>query len=208
MAVSTTWANLFNNAWSTSCVTSALFNVALRLKLNLLALSNLIASLFPIFICPVSKAVSVPGLPIAAQYLTASDPYSSNKSIGVTTFPFDLLIFFRSGSRIQPLILAFFQGNEFSSKWLLTTVENNQVLMISWDWGRKSIGKIRLKRSLSNSQEPAICGVSEEVAQVSITSGSPINPFGLFLCDSSNPIGASLWGSIGNWFSSGTIIWP
>ena len=53
---------------------------------------------------------------------------------------------------------------------------------------------------------PFIPFVTEDVAQVSITSGSPINPFGLFLCDSLNPTGASLCGSIGNCFSSGTII--
>ncbi len=59
-----------------------------------------------------------------------------------------------------------------------TTVENSQVRMISWAWGRRSIGKTRANRSGSSSQPPAIWGVSDEVAQVSMTSGSPTNPPG------------------------------
>ena len=50
--------------------------------------------------------------------------------------------------------------------------------MISWDWGRRSMGNTRANRSGSSSQPPAICGVSEEVAQVSNTSGSATNPPG------------------------------
>ena len=44
--------------------------------------------------------------------------------------------------------------------------------MISWAWVRRSIGKTRANRSGSRSQPQTICGVSEEVAQVSMTSGS------------------------------------
>ena len=44
--------------------------------------------------------------------------------------------------------------------------------------GRRSIGNTRSNRSGSSSQPPAICGVSEDVAHVSMTSGSPMKPFG------------------------------
>ena len=57
-------------------------------------------------------------------------------------------------------------------------VENSQVRMISWAWGRRSIGKVRAKRSSSSPQPLAICGVSDEVAHVSMTSGSPTKPPG------------------------------
>ena len=32
-------------------------------------------------------------------------------------------------------------GSESCSKWARTTLENSQVRMISWAWGRRSIGK-------------------------------------------------------------------
>ena len=51
--------------------------------------------------------------------------------------------------------------------------------MMSWAWVHRSIGKTRSNRSSSDSQPPAIWGVSDEVAQVSITSGSPRKPPGL-----------------------------
>ncbi len=44
--------------------------------------------------------------PLAAQYRIASEPCWRSESIGVTTFPRDFDIFFRSGSRIQPEIAA------------------------------------------------------------------------------------------------------
>ncbi len=50
--------------------------------------------------------------------------------------------------------------------------------MISWACGRTSIGKVRANRSGSSSQPQAICGVSEDVAHVSMTSGSPVKPPG------------------------------
>ena len=60
---------------------------------------------------------------------------------------------------------------------------NSQVLMMSWAWGRTSIGNTRWNSSspapASSPAWPAIWGVSEEVAQVSMTSGSPMNPPGL-----------------------------
>ena len=57
-----------------------------------------------------SKTMSVPSRPLAAQYRIASEPCLRSESIGVTTFPRDLDIFFRSGSRIQPEIAACRQG--------------------------------------------------------------------------------------------------
>ena len=101
----------------------------------------------------------------------------------MTTLPRDLLIFLRSGSRIQPLIAALVHGTVPCSKCERTTVENSQVRMMSWPCGRTSIGK-----TFSNSgsvpvpaasrQPPAICGLSDEVAQVSKMSGSPTKPPG------------------------------
>ena len=50
--------------------------------------------------------------------------------------------------------------------------------MISWAWGRTSMGKVRAKRSGSSAHPVAIWGVSDDVAHVSITSGSPVKPPG------------------------------
>ena len=101
------------------------------------------------------------------------------------TLPFDLDIFLRSGSSTQPEMAARRQGSESCSRWLRTTVENSQVRMISCACGRTSMGKVRAKRSGSSSQPQAICGLSDEVAQVSITSGSPTKPPGRPRWDSS-----------------------
>ena len=60
------------------------------------------------------------------------------------------------------------QGSTPCSRWARTTVANSQVRMISWACGRRSIGKTRANRSGSVSQPPTICGVSDEVAQVSM----------------------------------------
>ena len=57
--------------------------------------------------------------------------------------------------------------------------------MISWAWGRMSIGKVRENRSGSSTQPVTIWGVSDDVAHVSITSGSAANPPGWLRCDSS-----------------------
>ena len=59
--------------------------------------------------------------------------------------------------------------------------------MISGACGRRSIGKVRANRSGSSSQPQAICGVSDDVAQVSITSGSPTKPPGTPRCSSVYP---------------------
>ena len=70
--------------------------------------------------------------------------------------------------------------------------------MISWAWGRRSIGNTRENRSGSSSHFPAICGVSEDVAHVSMMSGSPTKPPGLPRCSCENPSGASEDGSTGS----------
>ncbi len=75
-------------------------------------------------------------------------------------------------------------GRVPSSAVARTTVANSQVRMMSWPWGRMSIGKTRANRSGSSSQRPAICGVSDDVAQVSITSGSAVKPPGWSRCAS------------------------
>ena len=127
--------------------------------------------------------------------------------MGVTTLPFDFDIFLRSGSRIQPEMAAFDHGRSPSSKLARTTVANSQVRMMSWACGRRSMGKTRANRSASSSQRPAIWGVSDDVAQVSITSGSPRNPPGLPRWSSVYPGGTSVDGSIGSASSEGAMGW-
>ena len=78
--------------------------------------------------------------------------------------------------------------------------------MISCDCGRRSIGNTRANRSSSVPQRPAISGVSDEVAQVSITSGSPMNPPGTPRCDSAYPGAGSAAGSTGSTSSDGGTI--
>ena len=56
--------------------------------------------------------------------------------------------------------------------------------MISGPWGRRSMGKVAANRAGSSSQPQAIWGVTEEVAQVSMTSGSPAKPPGTPRCAS------------------------
>ena len=111
----------------------------------------------------------------------------------MTTFPFDLDIFLRSGSSTQPEMAASDHGSAPCSSSERTTVENSQVRMISWAWGRRSMGKTRANRSGSSSHPPAICGVSDEVAQVSMTSGSPTKPPGLSPLVLGVAVGARRW---------------
>src|SRR3954449_12500516 len=85
-----------------------------------------------------------------------------------------------------------------NSKCDRTTVENSQVRMMSCACGRRSIGKTFVNSSGSVSQPEATCGDSDDVAQVSMTSGSAMNPFGLPRWSSVNPDGTSDDGSTGN----------
>jgi len=80
---------------------------------------------------------------------------------------------------MKPEISAWLHGTTWFSWCARTTRENSHVRMMSWAWVHRSIGKTRENRSSSVSQLPAICGVSDEVAQVSMTSGSPTKPPGL-----------------------------
>ena len=114
-----------------------------------------------------------------------SAPNSSISAAGVLTLPRDLDIFLRSGSRIQPLISASLHGSVPCSSCERSTLENSHVRMISGPWGRTSIGNVRANRSGSSSQPQAMCGLRDDVAHVSITSGSPRNPFGRPRWDSS-----------------------
>ena len=77
--------------------------------------------------------------------------------------------------------------------------------MISWLCGRRSIGKRRRWRSGDPVQPVAICGVSDEVNQVSKMSASPVKPPGWSRCPSSYPGGVSVIGSTGSAASSATI---
>ena len=113
---------------------------------------------------------------MAARQRTASAPYLSRTSVGTTTLPLDFDIFLRSGSTMKPEITACDHGTAWFSKCARTTRENSQVRMMSCALVHRSIGKTRSNRSGSSSQPPAICGVSDDVAQVSITSGSPMKP--------------------------------
>ena len=97
-------------------------------------------------------------------------------SVGTTVLPFDFDIFLRSGSVTNPEIAARFHGSTPFSRCARTTRENTQVRMMSWASGAKSMGKVLANRSASRSQPVTIWGVSEDVAQVSMTSGSPMNP--------------------------------
>src|SRR3954464_11099708 len=99
--------------------------------------------------------------------------------MGVVAFPFDFDIFLRSGSTTKPEIVACDHGTAPNSKCDRTTVENSQVRMMSCACGRRSIGKTCPNSSGSVSQPDATCGESDDVAQVSMMSGSAMNPPGL-----------------------------
>ncbi len=174
-------------------------------NVNFDALRILIASLRPIFMMPKSTAVSTAGRPLHDQYRNASGPYSSTSGIGVTTLPFDFDIFLRSGSSTHPLIVVAAHGNPPCSKRERTTVSNNHVRMISGPCGRRSIGNVRSNRSGSSSHPVTICGVSDEVAHVSMTSGSSTKPPGRPRWSAVKPGGRSEEGSTGRSASAGTI---
>ena len=146
---------------------------------NFEAFSTFIASRRPTFIWVSSNGESSPGRAVAARQRTASAPNLSRISVGTTALPLDLLICLRSGSTMKPEISACDHGTTWFSWCERTTRENSQVRMMSCAWVHRSIGKTRSNRSGSVSQPLAICGLSEEVAQVSITSGSPMKPPGL-----------------------------
>ncbi len=109
----------------------------------------------------------------------ASAPNWRIGSIGVTTLPLLFDIFLRSGSSTQPEMAASVHGSASNSKCDRTMVENNHVRMISNACGRRSIGNTRANRSGSSSHPAASSGVSDDVAHVSITSGSATKPPGL-----------------------------
>src|SRR3954469_13013755 len=89
-------------------------------------------------------------------------------------------------------------GTASNSKCERTTVENSQVRMMSCACGRWSIGNTCANNSGSVSQPEATCGEREDVAQVSMTSGSAMKPPGLLRCVSVKPAGTSDDGSTGS----------
>src|SRR5919199_6874953 len=125
--------------------------------------------------------------------------------MGVVALPFDFDIFLRSGSTTKPEIVACDHGTAPNSKCERTTVENSQVRMMSCACGRRSIGKTAANNSGSVSHPEATCGDSDEVAQVSITSGSAMKPPGLPRWFSVKPSGTSEDGSTGSADSGATI---
>src|SRR3954470_18296417 len=96
-------------------------------------------------------------------------------------------------------------GTQPYSKCERTTVENSQVRMMSCAWGRRSIGKTWPNSSGSVSQPEATWGDRDDVAQVSMTSGSAMKPPGSPRWDSVKPGGTSDDGSTGSEASSATI---
>ena len=108
---------------------------------------------------------------------------------------------------MNPEMAALVQGSPPCSRWERSTVTKSQVRMMSWPWGRRSIGNRRPNRSSSSSHREAICGVIDEVAQVSITSGSPVKPPGLSRWSAVYPSGTSVEGSTGRRSSDGTRGW-
>src|ERR671928_103682 len=125
--------------------------------------------------------------------------------MGVVALPLDFDIFLRSGSTTNPEMAACDHGTASNSKCERTTVENSQVRMMSCACGRRSIGKTAANSSGSVSQPEATCGDSDDVAQVSITSGSATNPPGTPRCSSVKPGGTSDDGSTGSDASSARI---
>src|SRR3954462_6848479 len=125
--------------------------------------------------------------------------------MGVVALPFDLDIFLRSGTTTNPEMAACDHGTAPNSKCERTTVENSQVRMMSCACGRRSIGKTAANSSGSVSQPEATCGDSDDVAQVSMTSGSARNPPGFPRCDSSKPGGPPADGAPGTAASSARI---
>ncbi len=123
----------------------------------------------------------------------------------MTTLPLDFDIFLRSGSSTQPEIAASLHGSAPSSSSERSTVVNSQVRMMSWACGRSSIGKTSSYSSGSSPARAAICGVSDDVAHVSITSGSPAKPPGCPRCSGSYPGGTSVEGSTGSCPGSAAI---
>src|SRR3712207_4799633 len=94
-------------------------------------------------------------------------------------------------------MVACVHGTVPCSKRERTPEENSQFRMLSWACGRWSIGKTCANSAGSVSQPEATCGDSDDVAQVSMTSGSATNPPGTPRCDSSKPSGTSEEGSTG-----------
>ncbi len=122
----------------------------------------------------------------------------------MTTLPLDFDIFLRSGSRIQPLMAASCHGShaelEVRAHHRREQPGADDVLSLRAKVHREHPGE----QVVVDVQPPAICGDSDDVAQVSITSGSPMNPPGWPRWDSSYPAGQSLDGSTGSADSSGT----
>jgi hypothetical protein len=148
------WASPPSIAQSTGSVTadgcsSAAPTLA---RVNFDAFSTFIASRRPTFIWVSSNGESSPGRAIAARQRTASAPNLSRISDGTTALPLDLLIFFRSGSTMNPEMSACDHGTVSFSWWARTTRENSQVRMMSCACVHRSIGKTRSNRSLSSSQ--------------------------------------------------------
>ena len=76
--------------------------------------------------------------------------------------------------------------------------------MMSCACGRSDSGNTCANSAGSTPQPDTICGVSDDVAHVSMMSGSPMKPFGWPRCAAVKPAGTSVDGSIGSCASSGS----
>ena len=123
---------------------------------------------------------------------------------GVTTLPLDFDIFLRSGSTMKPEMPALRPRHdavlELGAQHGREQPGADDVLALA----AQRVGEHELEQLVVAPQPPAICGVSDEVAQVSMMSSSPSKPPGMPRCDSSKPLGACDDGSTGRSPSSGT----
>ena len=145
--------------------------------------SILMASRRPTFSCAGSNAVSVPSRALAAQYRTASEPYCAQQvhrghhvALGLGHL-LPVRVEDPAGDRGVPpgqhAVLGVRAQHRVEQPGPDDLVRLRPQVHREHPAGT---GRRRVP------QPPAICGVSDDVAQVSITSGSPVNPPGWPRC--------------------------
>src|SRR5699024_439755 len=100
---------------------------------------------------------SCPGVdPIKTKKRNESAPYLSMTSIGSTPLPSDLLILRPSASRINPSISTSLNGASSVHSRDCKIILATQKKMMSYPVTSTSVGKYRLKSSLSSSGQPIV----------------------------------------------------
>ena len=169
------------------------------------AFHSLIANFSPVTKSFSWKGRSSPNLDPAAQNRSASAEYFSIIARGSTTLPLLFDIFLPCGSCAWPEITQSFHGPTPKCNRDFTTVLNSQNVMMSCACGLRDIGNSFFLISGFLTRSVAICGVSDDVAHVSITSASGTNSphphFRHFAIG-----GLSFKGSTGKSFSSASTI--